>query len=151
MATSPTRQPGQAAQGRRVLREAGDQGCPVPSPYRRERPGRPQGCPGPSPRAGTQDSPLLQERRQVVLDRDRRVASAQDDGCPPGIQRPGGRDHAVTFQYSEVFVCEEVWGHVSYGRDREAIILTPQDDVSAAMLASVGQLDPTDLSRVEEV
>jgi len=44
-----------------------------------------------------------------------------------------------------------VWGHISYGRDREAIILTPQDDVSAAMLASVGQLDPTDLSRVEEV
>ena len=34
-------------------------------------------------------------------------------------------------------MCEEVWGHVSYGRDREAIILTPQDDVSAAMLASV--------------
>ena len=28
--------PGQAAQGRRVLREAGDQGCPGPSPYRRE-------------------------------------------------------------------------------------------------------------------
>ena len=58
---------------------------------------------------------------------------------------------AVTFQYTEIFVCEEAWGHVSYGRDREAIILTPQDDVSAAMLASVGQLDPTDLSRVEEV
>jgi hypothetical protein len=58
---------------------------------------------------------------------------------------------AVTFQYTEIFVCEEVWGHVSYGRDREAIILTPQDDVSAAILASVGQLDPTDLSHVDEV
>ena len=80
----------------------------------------------------------------------RRVTPAQDDGCPR-VDSTAPEGAAVTFQYTEIFVCEEVWGHVSYGRDREAIILTPQDDVSATMLASVGQLDPTDLSRVEEV
>jgi DNA-binding transcriptional ArsR family regulator len=68
-----------------------------------------------------------------------------------GIDPKAPDGTAVTFEYTEIFVCEEQWNGISYGRNHECLILTPQDDVSATMLAAVGYLDPTDLGRVEEV
>ena len=43
-----------------------------------------------------------------------------------GIDPKAPDGTAVTFEYTEVFVCDEMCGHVAYGRNHEAIILTPR-------------------------